>query len=516
MTSTFHGLEVARRSLFTQQSALHTTGHNIANANTEGYSRQRVNFEQTSPYPAPARNAPEIPGQLGTGVKAGEVERVREQFLDFQYRAENNKAGYWDSRSDSLRRMEDIMNEPSDSGLANTFDQFWESIQDVATNPEDGGARRVMQQRAEALTDTFHYQHEKLTDVQGELKNEMDTNSGEVNTLINQIHQINDQIERIEPNGHLPNDLYDQRDVLIDELSEFVNIEVSHVPSGGNSKDIAEGKAVIRLIDDNGNPIDGGELINEDNDMRGLEVQFDHDENSQIVNGIGLGDINADGELENVESMNVEEFTSPGKLQGLIDANGYVDQRDGTEFKGDYVEMIDNLNELAYEFSTAFNEQHQQGYNLHGDQADDYRFFDQLDDAEQAAALISVSDEIKNDENNIAASSTGDPGDGGNALALSDVRDTELDNGQSIQKFYEGMVGELGVRAQEANRMASNTADLRESVDENRESVSGVSLDEEMSNMIKFQHAYNAAARNMTVVDEMLDRVINQMGVVGR
>ncbi|GAA0472229.1 flagellar hook-associated protein FlgK [Alkalibacillus silvisoli] len=513
VTSTFHGLEVARRALAAQQSALHTTSHNISNANTEGYSRQRVNFEATNPFPTPSRNAPQMAGQLGTGVTAGQIERIRDQFLDFQYRAENNQAGYYESKADALKRMEDIMNEPSDSGLAKTMDQFWESIQDVATNPEDGGARRVMQQRGQAVVETFNHLHDKLTDVQGELKNQMDTNAGQVNTLVNQIHQLNDQISRVEPNGDLPNDLYDKRDLLVDELSEYVNIDISYESNGGHSKATAEGQAIIRLADDNGNAINNGTLIDADNNMQGLEVQFD-EENGEIVSGVGIGAMDENGNVELETEIDAHQFSSPGKLQGLIHANGYMNE-DG-EPTGDYVDMINGLNEMAYEFANAFNDQHQAGYDLNGDEGSN--FFEPLDDSSDAAAMIAVSEDIMNDESLIAASGSGQPGDGSNAQALSDVRDENLEglNDQSVQKFYEALVGDLGVKAQEANRMANNTSSLRESVNFNREAMSGVSLDEEMANMIKFQHAYNAAARSMTVVDETLDRIINQMGIVGR
>ncbi|WP_027965376.1 flagellar hook-associated protein FlgK [Halalkalibacillus halophilus] len=513
MTSTFHGLEVARRALFTQQSALHTTGHNISNANTEGYSRQRVNFEQTSPFPSPARNRPEMAGQMGTGVKAGEIQRVRDSFLDFQYRAENNKAGYWDSKADALSRMEDIMNEPSDSGLGRAMDQFWESVQDVATNPEDGGARRVMQQRATAVTETFGHLNEKLTDVQGELKNQMETNADQVNTLLTQIQDLNDQIGRIEPNGYLPNDLYDQRDVLVDELSQFVNISVDYEASGGNAKANAEGKIVIDLANDNGQPIDNAQLVNADNDIQGLEFQFD-DANPALVSGISVGEMDPEtGDVAAANTISAADFNSPGSLLGTMQSNGYING-DG-EAEGEYVGMLNDLDSLAYAFTQEFNDQHQEGYDLEGNEGGN--FFTDIGE-ENAAANISVSENILNNENLIAlASNPNAPGNGQNGLALAEVRNQDNTIGdQSIQKFYEGVIGGLGVVAEEANRMAKNTSDLRHSVNQNRESISGVSLDEEMSNMIKFQHAYNAAARNMTVVDEMLDRIINQMGIVGR
>ncbi|PKR77983.1 flagellar hook-associated protein FlgK [Halalkalibacillus sediminis] len=516
MTSTFHGLEVARRALFTQQSALHTTGHNISNANTEGYSRQRVNFEATSPFPTPGRNRPEMPGQLGTGVTAADIERVRDEFLDYQYRTENTKSGYWTERSSALSRMENIMNEPSESGLGEAMNQFWNSIQDVATNPEDGGARKVMQQRGVALADTMNYLHNSLSDVQGELKNQMDTGAKEVNALLTQIGDLNAQIARVEPNGYLPNDLYDKRDQLVDQLSEFVNVDVSYESNGGHSKSSAMGQAVITLVDNNGNDMTTGgnpvELINGDNELKGFSFEYS-DEN---VSGVSVGDLN-DGEVTNTDTIAAADFTSTGALQGLMHANGYVDENG--DIKGDYADMISDLNTLAYEFATEFNNIHQSGYDLNGDAG--VAFFDTTGlDATNAAANLDLTDSLKNNENLIAASNEpgGVAGNGENALDLANIKDYSSGNldGNSVSKFYEGMIGELGVKAQEANRLVNNSEGLKQSVENSRQSVSGVSLDEEMSNMIKFQHAYNAAARNMTAVDEMLDRIINQMGIVGR
>src|SRR5699024_1323620 len=135
--SSFHGLEMAKQALFAQQSALYTTSHNISNANTKGYSRQRVNFETMSPYPTGSRNRPQIPGQMGTGVQIDAVQRIRDKFLDYQFRTENSRLGYWDSLSSSLSRMEELLNEPSESGLSKTMDEFWQSLQELSTRPDN-------------------------------------------------------------------------------------------------------------------------------------------------------------------------------------------------------------------------------------------------------------------------------------------------------------------------------------------------------------------------------------------
>ncbi len=416
--------------------------------------------------------------------------------------------------------MEDIMNEPSDQGLAKAMDQFWNSLQDLATNPEDGGVRRVVTQRGEALAETFHYIDRSLKNVQGEFKNQLNTNGSQVNSIINNIQEYNEQINRIEPNGYLPNDLYDKRDVLIDELSQYVNIKVEKIGNGGNSKASAEGIAKITLLDQDGNPLknENGEnltLISEENESRAFSFNFVEHEGQELVSQVNLTD-----QEGNSVSFNALEFNSTGSLKGTMDANGQVTVENGTvvgEPVGDYYNMVNQINKMAYEFAETFNNVHEQGFTLNGQQGG--TFFDMTNTDEfNAASLIKVSDEIKNDENKIAASSDGAPGDGKHALELSEVRETVLGDldGKSVQKYYESMIGDLGIKAEEANRMESNTSELKSSVESNRQAVSGVSLDEEMANMIKFQHAYNAAARSLTVVDEMLDRVINQLGIVGR
>src|SRR5690625_5211438 len=225
--STFQGLEMAKRALFAQQGALYTTGHNISNVNTEGYSRQRVNFKTTSPFPTPSRIQPHIKGQIGTGVEIGIVDRIRNKFLDMQYRSENSRMGYWETRSEALSRMEELLNEPTENGLNKTMDRFWQSLQDLADNPENDGARSVVAQRGLAVAETFNHLHRSLTSIQKDLKEEIVQSVDDVNGLLNDINEINKQIRKIEPHGMLANDLYDERDRLLDQLSEYVNIKVT-------------------------------------------------------------------------------------------------------------------------------------------------------------------------------------------------------------------------------------------------------------------------------------------------
>ncbi|KAF0996469.1 flagellar hook-associated protein FlgK [Geobacillus sp. TFV-3] len=531
MLSTFHGLEAARRAMMAQQAALYTTGHNIANANTEGYTRQRVQLRPTPPFPTPGLNRPNIPGQMGTGVEASSVERVREYFLDVQYRGENSKLGYWEARADAVAKMEDIMNEPSDSGLAKTMDQFWQALQDLSTHPENEGARSVVRQRGLAVVETFHYLSNSLTQIREDIGSQIGVAVTEINSLLNQISALNERIAEIEPNGYLPNDLYDERDRLIDQLSQYMEIGVEKHPTGGNALPIAEGTYDIYVMN-------GSAKVYLVQGRTASAVSFP---DGSDVDGDGVKEMPPKTGVGNITiGANTVAFSAlpNGKLRGLIEGYGYQNGTDANGqpiIKGLYPDMLANLDKLAYTFGTVFNNVHQQGYGLNG--STNHPFFAGLGGVNGAAKTITLAADIDDLANIAAATKSGEPGNGNNAINLANVRSLLLSNATvslqdgisvdlaslslplssgTVETNYQGWIGQLGVDGEQANRMKRNSETLRQSVEEKRQSVSSVSLDEEMMNMIKFQHAYNAAARQITVIDEMLDKIINGMGVVGR
>lgn len=519
---TFNGLEMAKQALFAQQSALYTTGNNIANANTPGYSRQRVNFETMSPYPSASRNRPEIPGQMGTGVEAGTVQRIRNKYLDFQFRAENSKAGYWEAKSDALSRMEGLLNEPSENGLSKTMDRFWQSLQDLAGSPDNSGARSVVVQRGVAVGETFNYLSNSLKSMRNDLKDQIENVVvPDANSILYQINEINKQIGNIEPHGLLSNDLYDDRDRLIDELSSIVNIKVTRNKSSESAKDIADGLVSIELVSEKGESmvppafLVNGDLSKGPLDYKQLKVNYD--DVKQAVSGISIGRYDKNGEnFEPEQELSVEQFASKGSLKGLIESYGYKDSDENVS--GEYTDMLAELDKLAFAFVNEFNSQHAEGKDLNGDDGID-DFFEEITIEKDAAGAITVNKDIMDDPDLVAASEDGTDGNGNNASLLADVFD-KIDIGlgetTSVRSFYQSLIGSMGVRALEANRMTDNADILRSQVEDQRMSVSSVSLDEEMTNMIKFQQAYNAAARSMTAIDEMLDRIINNMGLVGR
>lgn len=529
MISTFMGLETSKRGLQTSQSALYTTGHNVANANTPGYTRQRLNLNPTTAFPSPGLNSPSVPGQLGTGVEAGALQRIRDSFLDTQYRSQNSQVGYYASQSESLTKMEEIMNDPTESGLLSTMNSFWTSLEDLTKNTNSTSARSVVASSGEMVADTLNYYHTSLTNVQKDLHYQIGVKAQEVNTIISNIHDINKSISKIEPNGFIPNDLYDTRDLLVDELSNLVNVRVNSVipiEYGIADRAVAEGLYNVDLILEDGTSVN---LVSADNTgVQGMsEVQVGWDITTGVVSGVTVG------------GAPLSNYKFSGELAGLIESAGYME---GTAIKGVYPDMLQKLNNLTEAFVNEFNRIHRQGYALDDkgialDNADPTKLqpskpidFFEIELGKDASAGIKVNTAILTNASLIAAAGQpgGSAGDNENAhklsvIKLKDFKLYGVDKSTDIPTtlpvslkgsfdgYYAGLIGNLGVDSASAQRNEKNAQALTDSVDQNRQSVSSVSLDEEMTDMIKYQQSYNASARMITVINELLDKLINNM-----
>ena len=516
MRSTFMGLETSKRGLYTQQSALYTTGHNVANANTEGYSRQRVNMEATLGYPGIGLQSPTTPGNIGTGVQASSIQRMRDQFTDRQYRQETNRLGYWEATSKSIAQMEDVMSEPSEYGINQSFTDFWESMQDVINQPKDAASRQVFLSKGEALAESFNYMDTQLKLIQGNFGNELNVSTKEVNSILKQIASLNEQIQAVEPNGYLPNDLYDARDVLIDQLNEYLPVSISTVTSGGNALAIAEGSVTVTL---NGiTLVDGNKYVKlQAQDTDALEItgeepltpfqQFGFSELKKAT--AHEADEKNDQVTYNAETLNYSDLEPfKGKLISIIDSFGFDDGNG--KAGGLYTDVIGQLNELVSTFVKEFNAVHKAGYGLDGSTG--VAFFDETG---LTAATIKMA--ITSTDQVAASTKLGEVGNNENINNLAKLNETTwptIKNG-TFQSYYASIIGDVAVKGQEANRMEYNSVTLRLQIENNRASMTSVSLDEEMTNMITFQQAYNANARMVTVVDECLEKIINGMGRVG-
>ncbi|WP_025678761.1 flagellar hook-associated protein FlgK [Paenibacillus massiliensis] len=525
MASTFHSIETAKRSLNTQSTALATTGHNIANANTEGYSRQVVRMVPSLPMEAYGMFRATAPGQLGTGVEFSAIERVRQSFLDDQYRNENTSVGSWSVRYDSLSKLETIMNEPSDTGIRKVLDNFWNAWSDLSQDPENITNRKIVKETTLALTDAMNQVSKQLDALTSDLTNSVNLKATEISSLLQNVADLNNSINKLEILGDNPNDLRDQRDLAIDKLSKLANVQVTQLEDGyqvtlggqvlvtGATATAVTGDTLQGLYD--GGTLTGGEvhgmIFSRDQYVANYRTQMNTLANT-LANGdiqitIPAGTVLPEGTILNSGPNNTAVTYS--------NANGNRT-------------LTDNLTVTV----PGINGLHQLGYTLSGTTPTaGGPFFTTTDGAPITAANITLSLDIQNDPNKIASSmrvsgaGTANEkvvlGNNNLALTIASLKSNKFDFGNAlsapgtVDDFFSSIVGQLGVQTEEAERQSKNAQALVEQVDLSRQSVSGVSLDEEMTDLIKFQHAYSAASRFMTTYDELLNKLINSTGRVG-
>ncbi len=453
-------LDIGKRALMTYRLAMNITGHNVANANTPGFSRQRPILTTTLPIDF-------RPGQLGTGVKVDEIQRMRDQFLDLQVRGETSSVGQWEERQKFLGEVETIFNEPSESSLNNALSEFWNSWQDLANDPENMATRVSVREKGQLLCNTFHRLRSKLRRVQEDINQSIKGRVEEINSLAQRIAKLNGKIVRIEIRGENANDLRDQRDLLIDQLSKIADVSTVELADGSVTVSIAGNSLVERV-----NTVALGTSVR--SSTYGTVFDVTYGKSERVLN-----------------------FTD-GELKGLMDLRDEV-----------IPQYLEDLDTLASTLITRVNSLHSAGYGLDGTTTGQ-DFFSGSD-----ASDIGIDQAIQGDVSLIAASTDGSPGNGSNALAISDLANQLTMNGNSASfgDFYQSMMGGLGVLSQEASQNYTNNFLLLTQLENHRQSVSGVSLDEEMANMINYQHSFEAAARIISTVDEMMNTIINQMGV---
>lgn len=500
---TFFALNTALRGLMAQQKALQTTAHNVANASTEGYTRQRVVMAATFAYPVPSMSRPGGQGwQVGTGVEVQEVRRMRDEFLDSQIRYETHTLGAWEVRRDFLQEMEEVFAEPSDTGLSTLMSDFWAAWQELAKNPESSPVRTTVVETSISLAEALRHTYQQLETIREDINQMMEIKVVEVNSLARQIADLNKQIKAIKLAGDQPNDLMDQRDKLLDELAKIVDFKVEPETVTVNGEEVDTGAIKVLLADSTGKYAINLVEVNSNNELV-LELEASRGtsgtEDTQIL--WKVNDTSIATGVNSGDPVNVQN----GTLKGLQIMRDELDK-----FTAD-------LNKLAQTLASKINEIHKQGLDLNGNSVSgtDYEnFFVSLDGPEITAANIDVNTYIRQDVSRLAAAQSASPGDGSNALAIAQLQNTVIEElGATFDNYYKNFTARLGVAANEADRMATNQQSLVDQLTNRKESISGVSIDEEMTYMLQFQHAYEAAARVMTTLDEMLDTLINRMAV---
>lgn len=484
MTSTFGSLNIALRGLQAMQRAIEISGHNMANAATPGYSRQKARLVAADPYSVPAVNSHVSLGQVGTGVSVNMIQRFRSGFLDGQIRYETWMLKGWETRRDVLNQIEVALNEPSDTGLNSGLSAFWAAWHRLATTPESVSARTHVAETAAGLSASLRETHRQLTELQTELDNRVAAQVGQVNDLAHRVAGLNKTIRDVEAMGQQANDLRDQRGQLLQELASLVNIDAHESESG---------TVMVGL---------GGKLLVMDHVVS--EMAVEQDPANGMQNRIVWAKTGA--------VVQVQGIALAGGLPPLA-AERLAGELGGTLIARDLIlpDKLAQLDSLAGALINNVNGLHQTGFGLGGAAGGDFL-------AGTGARDIDLSDYIKADPTRIvSAAAAGSPGDGSVALAIGRLESAPLINGTTTAgDFYRVAVARLGQEAQQAEIMARNQNLLVQHLETRQSEIAGVSLDEETVNLVEYQRTYQAAARVMTTMDEMLDKVINGMGLVGR
>jgi flagellar hook-associated protein 1 FlgK len=470
--STFNGLNIALSAVQAEQRSLDTTSHNIANASTDGYSRQVSDLAAKPGLGALSVWGMIIPGQVGQGVQVADVTRIRDQFNDNNLRANYSTQGEADVRQTTWQGIESALPEPGDNGLQAAMSNFWTAVQNVSTNPEDTGARQALAQSAQALGQSFATASNALSSQRADVDTQANAMVAQVNADATQIAHLNTAIGKLQAVGQNPNDLLDARDKLVDELSTLGN--TSTTPG-------ANGVVTVTF---------GGVVIVDPSTATGLPATMP----TRTTFNPGYG-----------TTPTVASGLTGGQLKGLLDA--YTTTLNPAAAGS----IPAKLDQLAISIHDAVNTQQEAGFDKNGTAG--VALF--AGAAITSASQLAVNPAIVSDPSLIAASSTaaGAPGDSSNMLALFGIRSATSPTGSTLgstfDDFYSGMVSGMGLAAQTATRDVSTSDTVVNTLEDRRSQVSGVSLDEEMTNLVKFQHAYSAAGRAMSTLNDMLDTLVH-------
>lgn len=498
MASMFFGLEISKSALAVSQRSITLTGHNIANANTVGYTRQRILQQAIDPSLAPSHIATDKRAIIGGGVETCVIDQIRSDYIDRQYRKENASLGYWSARAEELQYIEAILNELSDSSISAAMKDFFNSVSELSMDPVNEEIRTNVQQNALKMIDTFGHYYRGLVDLQTTYNESMKVTVQDINDLLTNIASYNKQVFAYELSGQKANDLRDKRNVLLDQLSELIGITY---------EEDSNGYFIVNC--------DGVELINHSTATL-LEAQ-----------PVLTGEVSGAPDFYEIyyEGTTTTFSYNDGELYA------YKILRDGNspdEVGIPYV--LQNLNTLARYMAEAFNDVHSDGYTMpYGAQPSQtgINFFDVPAGGygDITAGTLGLSAQILANVNNIAASSVfidtsaanPEKGNNVNALALSALTTrTDIPGVGNFENYLKSTIVEIAIGSSTSQKMTYSQKTIVDNLENRRQSVSGVSLDEEMVQMITYQHAYAAASRVLTAIDEALDVLINRTGLVGR
>lgn len=460
MSGLMSGLQIGLSTLMAHQRAINVTSHNIANVNTEGYQRQRVNLQEMVGPSGTSK-----PPLMGMGVYASSVSRYMTPFIDQQLRRQRGLQEYAGNMESLLSDVESVLTEPATTGINASLDGFWQAWQDLTVAPTEKATRISLVQSATQLTSILHESRSFIETLRSNLNTQIESDVNRINDIANEIANLNKQIIQANATsgssgGAIP--LEQHRDALLFELSDMTDFDLSFQDGGLARVTIGN----YALVDDSG--------------ARALTLDGDKNpiwQESGRPLKIGAGKLKAEMDLRNT--------VLPGILDGL-----------DTLAAG----LIKNVNQL-----------HSKGYGIDGVTGLD--FFTGHD-----AASISVNPALANNPDSIAAAGQPDRiGDISVALEIAGLATApSMGTGVTINGFFRSVVTNLGMNIQKAQASHASSRSVVEHLNDRRQAVSGVAMDEEVASLLGYEKAFQAGARIINVIDEMLDQVINRMGLVGR
>lgn len=499
----FFGYFNASRGLSANQIALNTINHNISNVNTEGYSRQRVETTAGSAYPPATRSNFTANGQIGQGISVVDITRSHDNFLDTQIRIQTQLLGFQSQVQDALQQSEGVLGEPSLSGIDGSMTDFFAAAQALSIHPEDIAARASFLQSAQNMLDVFQQQARQLHDLRTNLVGDPNVPStftssqaaitvDDINNRLTDIANLNAQILTVTASGATPNDLLDKRDQLLSELSQLINIQVDYQPSNqiwvslaGTGDNLVRNGLVIDTLEAIQNP---GPLPNPDDEPT-------------LVQLVSAG-----------TAFTAQELG--GELGGILQVGS--NDPNITTIRG----LLEDLDTLLGQIVTEINNLQATGRDLNGDiptPPDDEVFtnsgINSLDIFNYGVNTTLIQDP------RLLAAAIDDAGafagigDGRNALAIAALGTQSLAGlgNSNVREFFNATVSRLGVDSKAAQTRTSNLTNVVQQLEQRKQSVQGVNLEEEMIDLLRFQRGFEASAKVMSVIDSTIDTIINKL-----
>jgi flagellar hook-associated protein 1 FlgK len=459
MSSLFGTMSVALQSLMAQQSAMEVVANNVANVNTPGYSREVAVMEETPPL---------LSGNtlVGTGVTMASVQSVRDNILNLRIDQETSQQSSLSSYVDSMNQVQALFNETQGTGLQTDLSNFFNSFQSLATDPTSSSLRQATITAGQDLAGAFNQTSQNMSTIQQGLDQSVVQTVSQVNQLTAQVANLNQQIQSVSISGDNPGSLEDQRDEDLTNLSNLIDTAVIYSNNGSVSVTTTHGTALVA-----GNQSDAL--------------------STQVNSSTGMNDVFSQG-------TDITSNIAGGQLQGLISA------RDSS-----IPAAQSSLDNLAAGLITAVNTQQTAGYDLSGGRGED--FFTPFTPSTAgsnagAAATMTVS---LTDPSQIAASLDGVSGDNSNATALANIQNEPIVAGQTAGDYYSNLIDQVGNDVSNASSEQEAVGLVLQQLTTQQGSISGVSLDEEATHLVMYQQAYEAAARVISVADELNNATIN-------